>query len=174
MKRTLLAIVAVLPYVGLAACGGTQPHSRDASAEHSTVASAAAGEPSLDQMSVARSASKAGVPVEVRYQLSSTAVPDQPTTLQLAFTPRVAGENLRVEFLPSDSVTIDSSSAPFVQPKTDATGVYRRSLIVTRRTAAQSEMRVLVSMDVGGGRHFGIFTVPVDGAPADRTAVKKQ
>jgi hypothetical protein len=48
------------------------------------------------------------------------------------------------------------------QQKADAAAVYRRNLTVTRRKAGPSEIRILVSMDVGAGRYFGVFTIPVD------------
>lgn len=175
MKRLFLAAFAVLSCAGFAACAGTQLHSPRSDGASAVLP----GEPPLDQMSVARLVGKMGVPVEVRYRLADTAVADQPTTLQLAFTPHVAGENLRVEFLSSGSVSIESGSEPFARQKTDAAGVYRHSLVVTKRRSTQAgvqgEMRVLVSMDVEGGRYFGIFAVPLgEGAPAAKSAVKQQ
>jgi hypothetical protein len=113
-------------------------------------------------MSLAKRSDKISVPVEVRYQFKSAALQDQPTQLELAFVPRAAGQNLRVEFVPSDSMTIESTNAPMTQQKADAAAVYRRNLTVTRRKAGPSEIRILVSMDVGAGRYFGVFTIPVD------------
>ena len=159
MKRMSLATAAVASLLGLAACGGTHSLAPAANTEIETAKSAA--EPLPDQMSVARPSGKISVPVDVRYQLGGTAVRDQPMALQLAIIPRVAGENLRVEFPHSGSVTIESGGAALLQQKANAAGVYRRNLVITLRTGDQGEMRVLVSMDVEGGRYFGLFSVPV-------------
>jgi hypothetical protein len=183
--RHLIQVLAALPLLGLAACGGAQLSSREASAPitastdggmtqpSSRNESTSASLPLPDEMSAARPSSKVGVPVDVRYQLQSAVVRDQSTTLQLAFIPRVAGQNLRVELLPSDSVTIESGGAPFAQQKTDAAGIYRRSLVVTPRTDGPREMRVLVSMEVEGGRYFGVFYVPVSSEPVQSKPARK-
>jgi hypothetical protein len=112
-------------------------------------------------MSPARPSGKVGVPVDVRYELTGALSQDQPTTLRLAFIPRVAGQNLRVEFPPSNSVTIESHETALLQQKAETAGVYRRNLVITPRSSVGTEVRVLVSMDVEGGRYFGIFTIPL-------------
>jgi len=178
MNRAQLASISLVLLATLTACGsGTRPHSSETLATDPSNASDSAnasnasgsqraastppGELPLDQMSIAHVASKVTVPVEVRYQLAGTPVQDQPITLQLAFIPRVAGQNLRVQFPPSDTVTIESGGIGIIQQKADAASVYRRSLLVTPRKGDAGTLRVLVSMDVERGRYFGVFYIPV-------------
>jgi hypothetical protein len=127
---------------------------------------AAAEEPSVDRMLSARRSSRANVPVDVRYLFAAAPATDQSATLQLAFIPRVAGQNLRVEFPASSTVTVNPvSQAPaLVVEKAEAQGIYRHALTVTPRTLA-TEIRVLVSLDVAGGRYFGIFLIPLSDTP---------
>jgi hypothetical protein len=143
MKRTVVtnAWMCALLLIG---CGAVQSQSS----------------PPLEQMQLAHRSSKVSVPVDVRYQLRAAATRDQPVGLELAFVARVPGQNLKVEFPRAAAVTIDSGGAPFMHRKAEANGVVRRSLIVTPR-GEQGEVRVMVSMDIEGGRYFGVFTVPV-------------
>ena len=169
MKRILLTMIAAPLCIG--ACGNSPADYSEAAESTKPVAPSAATtakETPVERMSLARRSDKIGVPVDVRYRFSSAALQDQPTQLELAFVPQAAGQNLRVEFVPSDSVTIESTNAPMTQQKADAATVYRRNLTVTKRKAGPSEMRVLVSMDVGAGRYFGVFTIPVDEAGSAR------
>jgi hypothetical protein len=155
MKRTLLAAFAALPLTACAAASSPGP------ATAAAQETAMAAEPAVDSMALARPTSKISVPADVRYQLSSAALKDQPLTVAIAVVPRVAGENLRIEFPPSDSVVLESGASASVQEKATAAGVYRRSLIVTPRSSERAEVRVLVSMDVEGGRYFGVFSIPL-------------
>jgi hypothetical protein len=160
MKHKCLAAIGAILAAMLLGCGGSAPVSQPA-------------EPSIEQMSLATPIGKVSVPVDVRYQPSGPPLRDQPMTLQLAFVPRVAGQNLRVEFPPSDSVTIESGIAGVVQQKADAASAYRRNIVVTPRQSDGGEVRVLVSMDVEGGRYFGIYTVALGGEPAHESARKQ-
>lgn len=126
-------------------------------------------EPDVAQMRLAEQVGgKIGVPVDVRYQLQGIAAQDQPAILQLAFVPRVAGTNLRVEFPAAAAVSIDEGSTPLAIAKADAAGSYRRSLLVTPRAGDAAEVRAIVAMDVNGGRYFGVFTIPVSPAQAQK------
>lgn len=123
--------------------------------------------PAPARMTAARAVSeKIGVPVDVRYELTSAPVQNQPTTLHLVFIPRVAGNNLRVEYRASSSVAIDSAAPAYAIAKAQPAGIYRSSLVVTPRSAESGEVRVLVSMDTGGGRFFSIFSIPVAADPS--------
>jgi hypothetical protein len=144
MKRTVItnALVYALLLVG---CGVVQSQSST---------------PPLEQMQLAERSSKASVPVDVRYQLRATATRDQPVGLELAIVARATGQNLKVEFPSAQSVSIDSGGVTIAQQKAEPQGVVRRSLVVTPR-AERGEVRVLVSMDMEGGRFFGIFSIPI-------------
>ncbi len=169
MKRILLAAMTSL---SLGACAAELSPGPDTAAAQEV---ATPGEPAVDSMTVARPTSKISVPADVRYQLSSAALKDQPLTVAIAVVPRVAGENLRIEFPASDSVVLESGAGESVQQKAAAAGIYRRSLIVTPRSSERAEVRVLVSMDVDGGRYFGIFTIPLGTETIDKNApVKNQ
>jgi hypothetical protein len=115
-------------------------------------------------MKLAQRSSKVSVPVDVRYQLLAAPTRDQPVALELAFVARAVGQNLKVEFPQSQSVTIESGGVAFAEQKAQPDGVVRRSLVVTPR-AAHGEVRVVVSMDIEGGRYFGVFSIPI---PLDR------
>jgi hypothetical protein len=132
-----------------------------------TVRAQSPGEVPLDEMRVARTSGKPSVPVEVRYHVGA-ASPHQTTTLQLAFVPRVAGENLTVEFPTSDSATVDAGKAAFRQQKAAASNAIRRSALVTPTRSGDARVRVLVSMDVAGARFFGVFSIPLDGSSATK------
>jgi hypothetical protein len=150
MRPILPTALAMMSATALAACMAAQSPAPETIAE-----------PALDTMSPAQPSSKISVPADVRYQLSGAALQDQPITVKIAVVPRVAGQNLRVEFPDSPSVSIDAGGSPSVEQKVEAAGIYRRSLSITPRTATDAQVRVLVSMDVEGGRYFGIFSIPV-------------
>jgi len=168
MRAILLPALAMLSVTALGACMAAQsPASDPAAAANSRVAIA---EPALDTMSEAQPSSKISVPADVRYQLSGAALQDQPITVKIAVVPRVAGTNLRVEFPDSPSVSVDVGGSPSVEQKVEAAGIYRRSLSITPRASAGAQMRVLVSMDVEGGRYFGIFSIPLGNDPVEKGA----
>src|SRR5690606_22827058 len=52
--------------------------------------------PRLEDMQLASSSSKLGVPVDLRYQFDAPVEAGRPVTLHLAAVPRVAGSNLTV------------------------------------------------------------------------------
>lgn len=169
MRRKSLSAVALLLALAAAACGSTQSQSKAVAATPTATSTAdaerdqtlpAVAEPAPEQMLLARQVGKLGVPVEVRYQFDVAPVRDQPMSVRLAFIPRVAGQNLRIEFPPAESVTVESADVR-AREKVNAADVYRQSVVVTPRTEDAAEIRVLVSMDVEGGRYFGIFSVPV-------------
>jgi hypothetical protein len=116
----------------------------------------------LDQMESARAMGKLSVPIDVRYRLAGVVIRDQPMPLELALVARVAGTNLKIEFPQSKSVLVESGQLTFAEQKAGAEHALRRNLRVTPRQDAANEVRVLVSMDIGGGRYFGVYTIPMD------------
>jgi hypothetical protein len=168
MRSIPLTALALLSVTVLAACMAAQSPKPD-----TVVASGsalAATEPAIEGMAPAQPSSKISVPVDVRYQLSDPTLQDLPITVQIAVVPRVAGENLRVEFPDSPSVSVQSGGGASVEHKVEAAGIYRRKLSITPRTATGAAMRVLVSMDAEGGRYFGIFSIPLGGDSFEKGA----
>lgn len=159
MRSNSLSALMLMSVTALAACMAAQSPAPETAAALDSPAAIA--EPAIETMSKAQASSKISVPADVRYQLSGRALQDQPMTVQIAVVPRVAGQNLRVEFPDSPGVSVESGGGASVEQKVEAAGVYRRSLNLTPRTATGAAMRVLVSMDVDGGRYFGIFSVPL-------------
>lgn len=104
---------------------------------------------------------KVGAPVEVRYLQSGVSLKEQPSPLDLAVIPLVDGTNLRVTLLESDSVSVDADGADTLVAKVDARTVHRQRLTVTPKVSDGGTLRVMVSMDTGGGRYISIFAVPV-------------
>jgi hypothetical protein len=122
----------------------------------------ATAETAVEEMSLAQPASaKIGAPVEVRYEFDAAPAPNQAVTLNLAVVPRVPGRNLRIEFPATSGVDIQGETAPLSVQKADPAGVLRRRLFVTPLTATATEFRVIVSMDAGSGRYFGIHVIPL-------------
>jgi hypothetical protein len=121
----------------------------------------------VEQMSLAQPTSgKISAPVDVRYAFDGVPAPNRPTTLDLAVVPRVSGRNLRVEFPATSGLDVQGETTPLSAQKADAAGVLRRRLVVTPLTATATEFRVMVSMDVGSGRYFGIHVIPLTAPPA--------
>jgi hypothetical protein len=114
-------------------------------------------------MKLAKPVGKVSVPVDVRYEYVGGVTKNGSESLQLAFVPRVAGTALRVEFPRSESVSISETEELHVQKALPAS-VHRHNLVVTPLKAETGEIRALVSMDVEGGRYFGIFVIPVGSA----------
>lgn len=168
MRSIPLPALALLTVTALAACTAAQSPAPETVA--ASASPAAATGPAIETMSPARPSSKISVPADVHYQLGAAAMQDQPVNLQIAVVPRVAGQNLRVEFPESASVSVDSGGGPSVERKVEAAGIYRRSLNITPRTPNGAEVRVLVSMDVEGGRYFGIFSIPVGAESQEKGA----
>jgi hypothetical protein len=122
-------------------------------------AQVAATAPDVVHMKAAKQIGKQGVPVDVRYAYNG-APKNGSASLQLAFIPRVQGSALRVEFPRSESVSIGETDELHVQ-KVAPASVHRHNLVVTPLKADAGEIRALVSMEVEGGRYFGIFVIPV-------------
>lgn len=158
MNASLTALPVAL-VIALLCTGCAQSQSAATAAE--TQSAATASEPPLAKMAVARVSGKLSVPVDVRYFASSEPALDRQMMLQLAFTPRVEGQNLKIEYPASESTSIDSGGGVLTQQKATTDDTIRRTLLVTPRKAGAAEVRVLVSMDVGGGRYFGVFSIPV-------------
>jgi hypothetical protein len=160
MKQTILAMLLCVPMLG--GCGGGARAQSDADAGETRESAAA---PPLEQMPLAQASERMSVPVDVHYS-SGNATAGQPMALHLAFVPRVAGENLRVEFPHAKNATVETAKADFVQQKADADSVIRRSIVVTPHQDGGARVRVIVSMDVEGGRFFSVFSIPVGAADA--------
>jgi len=126
----------------------------------------APADPPLERMSIARGVSeKISAPIDVRYEFESSPDVDRPATLHLAIVPRVSGQDLRVEFPSAKDIHLEGVATPLTAQKAEASGALRRSLVVTPLSAAARELRVVVSMNAGGGRYFGVYVIPL-GAPA--------
>jgi hypothetical protein len=123
-------------------------------------ASPAAPELDVANMALAKQVGKASVPVDVRYQVSGPVAKDQSASVQLAFIPRVEGSAMRVEFPRSESISVSETKELMVNKALPAS-VHRHNLLVTPLKGDSGELRAIVSMDVAGGRHFGIFVIPV-------------
>jgi hypothetical protein len=158
MRRTI-DIYAFLLAMLLVACGGC---TQSPSSEPNSRATQGGSEPPLDQMKLAKAAGKLSVPVDVRYRVGAVSAPGQAVSVDLAFVPRIRGENLTVEFPQSDAVTIDAGNISFTQQKAAPDQVIRRTLLVTPQRSGGTEVRVLVSMNVEAGRFFGVFSVPIE------------
>lgn len=123
-------------------------------------------------MSLAQTSQKVSVPVGVYFSFvqpgkggwpavakAGSTLPD----LQVAVVPSVAVQGLRVQWLADPGVTIVSGSELINLQKADAGATYRRYLSVRRNgAAAAARLRVLVTVQVGGGSFMGIFVVPID------------
>jgi hypothetical protein len=180
-RPTLAALVLSIV---MSACGlppssnSAEPQTAPAAAAAATQADlpppAAAAEPEVAAMTLAApvQSSKIGVPVEVRYVLAGVAARNQPARLDVAFVPRVEGANLEITFLDSESISIDAGAAPLIVARTGTSSVHRRRLTVTPKAADVGEIRVQVTMDVGGGRYSSIFVLPVSGAAAAAGVVR--
>jgi hypothetical protein len=116
--------------------------------------------PDINQMSVAKQSSKVSVPIDVRYQISGAPSANKSVSVSLAFIPKVAGSDLRVEFPRSETVSVSETDEVMVQ-KADAKSVHRHNLVVTPTKGDAGEVRALVSMNVEGARYAGIFVIPV-------------
>jgi hypothetical protein len=136
--------------------------------EPSPVPRPTANEPDLESMPVASVSAKASVPVTLHYQVEGEALPNQPITVHLAAVPRVAGASLQVEVKGAAGLQI--ASTPMRIEKANPATPYRQQLAVTRAASGPQDLRVLVTMDLGGGTAFGYFTVPL----ASGTSPQKQ
>jgi len=156
--------------IALAACGVTPaaappaaaPSNEPQTVEAPTPGADAKVTPEVDvkKMKLAKAIGKTSVPIDVRYEFVSGASKTGSESLQLAFVPRVEGSALRVEFPRSETVSISETEELHVQ-KASASSVHRHNLVVTPLKGSKGEIRALVSMDVEGGRYFGIFVIPV-------------
>jgi hypothetical protein len=116
---------------------------------------------------------KRGVPVDVHYQLAGEMTTNQPTMLQIALVPRVAGSNLQMELKTPPRLRVEANAPQAIQ-KATAAQAYRQSMALTPLEAGIDEVRVLVSMEHVGGSSFGIFRIPLTAATANQTPAKKR
>ena len=117
--------------------------------------------PNLDSMLVAIPGAKMSVAVDLRYSFDGAVSPNQPVTLHLAAVPRVAGTDLKVSLKQVDGLRL--TEGPLSLRKSGDSGVYRQQVSVTKLAGAPSELRVLVTMNVGADSSFGFFSIPLDG-----------
>jgi hypothetical protein len=117
---------------------------------------------------------KISVAVDLRYSFDGAVVPNQPVILHLAAVPRVAGTNLKVSVKQVDGVQLAAGSLNL--QKSGGTDVYRQQISVTPLAAAPSQLRVLVTMDVGADSGFGFFSIPLDRGtnPQKQDSVKQR
>jgi len=121
----------------------------------------ASNEPSLESMSIATPSAKLSVAVDLRYSFDGAVLPNQPVMLHLAAVPRVAGTHLKVSVKQVDGVQLAAGSLNL--EKIGNSSVYRQQIAVTPLASAPSQLRVLVTMDVGADSGFGFFSIPLDG-----------
>ena len=129
--------------------------------EPSAVPKPAATEPELDSMLVAKASSKLSVAVSLRYSFDGSVTADRPVTLHLAALPRVEGTNLNVAVKEVNGVRL--AEGPLNLQKSGSANVYRKQVSVTPLAGSPSELRVLVTMNVGPDLGFGYFTIPLPG-----------
>jgi hypothetical protein len=166
--RKIQSVLPVALSLALVACGHGAANLNAQAAEPPAAASPAAAAPEPAEMDIARmklakQVGKQSVPVDVRYEVSGAVAKDGSTAVQLAFIPRVEGTAMRVEFPRSESVSISETEELSVQ-KASAASVHRHNLVVTPLKGDTGEVRAVVSMEVAGGRYFGIFVIPVASA----------
>jgi len=141
-------------------------------AEPSAVPKPAASEPELDSMLVAKANSKLSVAVGLRYSFDGAVSADLPVTLHLAALPRVEGTNLKVAVKEVNGIRL--AEGPLSLQKAGSANVYRKQVSVTRLAGSPSELRVLVTMNVGPDLGFGYFTIPLSGTQTAGTNAQKQ
>ena len=140
--------------------------------EPSAVPKPAATEPELDSMLVAKASSKLSVAVSLRYSFDGSVTADQPVTLHLAALPRVEGTNLNVAVKEVNGVRL--AEGPLNLQKAGSVNVYRKQVSVTPLAGSPTELRVLVTMNVGPDLGFGYFTIPLSAAREAGTNAQKQ
>lgn len=153
------AMVSAL-LVATAGCASESAGSILETPESAMQSQVAPAEMPIARMKVAKVSGKITVPVEVRYQFDDAPVSNQPVPLQIALVSRAAGENLKVEFVNTDALIVDTVQPQQVQ-KVAVDGVVRHRVLVTAKQANPPDLRLLVSMDTAGGRFFGVFSIPV-------------
>ena len=121
----------------------------------------AAVSPSLESMRAAIPSAKMSVAVDLRYSFDGAVSPNQPVTLHLAAVPRVAGTNLKVSVKQVDGLRL--AEGPLELQKVGSGNVYRQEVSVTKLAGAPSQLRVLVTMNMGADLAFGFFSIPLDG-----------
>ena len=140
--------------------------------EPSAVPKPAATEPELDSMLVAKASSKLSVAVSLRYSFDGSVTADRPVTLHLAALPRVEGTNLNVAVKEVNGVRL--AEGPLNLQKSGSANVYRKQVSVTPLAGSPTELRVLVTMNVGPDLGFGYFTIPLSDTPAAGTNAQKR
>jgi hypothetical protein len=140
--------------------------------EPSAVPKPAAKEPELDSMMLAKASAKLSVAVTLRYSFDGEVSANQPVTLHLAALPRVEGTNLKVAVKEVSGIQL--ADGPISLQKAGSAKVYRKQVSVTPLAGSPSELRVLVTMNVGSDLGFGYFTIPLSGTQTAGTNAQKQ
>jgi hypothetical protein len=125
---------------------------------------AALNDPALESMQLARPSAKIGVAADVRYRLEGPLAQGQSATLHLAVVPRIAGAPVNVSIKEVPGLSFAAGAANI--QKVDSRDVIRRQYAVTRSAASATQIRVLVTMQVGEDTGFGFFTIPLE-SPLD-------
>jgi hypothetical protein len=86
--------------------------------------------------------------------------------------PRVEGTNLKVAVKQVNGIQL--AEGPLSLQKVGAPKVYRKQVSVTPLAGSPSELRVLVTMNVGPDLGFGYFTIPLSATQTAGTNAQKQ
>jgi len=165
--NAIFRMLAIALFTSLCACESPTSLTGDASTPSDVMSDAMANAPSIERMLPAEASGKIGAPVDVRY-LVGEKLAGSSTRLDLAFIPRVAATNMKIEFPATKGVTIESGNERAILQKTSAAEVYRRRLAVNASKGAS--VRAIVSMEVDGGTFFSVFVIPLEAPTSQKTS----
>jgi hypothetical protein len=123
-------------------------------------------------MMVAKASAKLSVAVSLRYSFDGAVSANQPVILHLAALPRVEGTNLKVAVKEANGIRL--AEGPLSLQKAGSASVYRKQVSLTQLAGSPTELRVLVTMNVGPDLGFGYFTIPLSGSQSAGTNAQKQ
>ncbi|MCB1624660.1 MAG: hypothetical protein KDI32_08740 [Pseudomonadales bacterium] len=117
-------------------------------------------------------AGKISAPVDVHYQLTAAALPNQPLVVSLVLTPRVAGTRMTADLVGNPAIQLAKQTLIFSSNKTTVGSAVRRSFVITPGVTPADDIMVLVSIDVNGARYASYFRLPLSEQPsADQAAI---
>jgi hypothetical protein len=114
------------------------------------------------KLPLAQRSEKLGVPADVRYRLLGDARQDSPVDIEFFVLLGAEGQNLRIEYPADNAVQLGRGTSTYTMRRFEKSEVFMRKVTVTPKVAGETGLHFIVSMDVGAGRYFTVFTIPID------------
>ena len=179
MNRLLAGFILGLIFL-LAALAGCDREPQDAQGPAAATSAkqskaAPADEAALKRMVSGVSAGKEDSTVDLKFELKARPQIGQPLAIDVALLPKLAADTMRVTYISTDALAVQTATLPGEYHNVQVGGVYRHEVTVIPRDNGVYYVSAVVVLDSETGSATRTFAIPVlVGAPEAVPAVADQ